>query len=59
MTKKDFIEAMKDLDDDAEISIYCKSDELGIAGYANDGIYFEDKVTGNDLLNELTVVACF
>ena len=59
MTKKDFIEAMEGLDDDAEISIFCTSEDFGIEGYANDGIYFKDKVTGNDVMNELTIVAEF
>lgn len=59
MTKKDFMEAMKDLDDDAEISILCTSDDFGVEEYANKGIYFENKVTGSDVMNELTIVAVF
>lgn len=58
MTKKDFMEAMKDLDDDAEISILCTSEDFGIEGYAM-SICFEDKVVGNDVMNELTIVAEF
>ena len=58
MTKKDLLDAMKDLDDDAEISIFCTSDDFGIEGYATN-IYFEDKVIGNDVMNELTIVAEF
>lgn len=58
MTKKDFIDAMKDLDDDAEISIFCESDDMGVGGYASN-IYFEDKITGDDVINEITIVACF
>ena len=59
MTKKELIDAMKDLDDDAEISIFCTSEDFGVEGYANDGIYFKDKVTGSDVMNELTIVAEF
>ena len=58
MTKKDLLDAMKDLDDDAEISIFCTSDDFGIEGYATN-ICFEDKVIGNDVMNELTIVAEF
>ena len=59
MTKKELLDVMKDLDDDAEISIFCTSEDFGIEGYANNGIYFEDKVTGDDVMNELTIVADF
>ena len=59
MTKKELVDAMKDLDDDAEISIFCTSEDFGVEGYANNGIYFENKVTGNDVMNELTIVAEF
>lgn len=58
MTKKEFIEAMKDLDDEAEISIFCSCSVTGIEGYSTD-ICFEDKVTGDDVMNELTIVAYF
>lgn len=58
MTKKELIDEMRDLDDDAEIYIFCGSPDMGVEGYA-DSIYFEDKVTGDDVMNELTIVACF
>jgi len=58
ISKKDLIDAMRDLDDDAEIYIFCGSPDMGVEGYA-DSICFEDKVTGDDVMNELTIVACF
>ena len=58
MTKKDLIDAMRDLNDDAEIHILCSLFDTGSDGYA-DYICFEDKVTGDDVMNELTIVACF
>ncbi|WP_444818472.1 hypothetical protein E4N82_09070 [Treponema denticola] len=58
MTKKELIDAMKGLDDDAEISIYCESLDFDIGGYAVN-ICFENKVDGNDVMNELTIVAEF
>ncbi|WP_149554569.1 hypothetical protein [Treponema pectinovorum] len=59
MTKKQLIDEMKELDDDAEIHILCTSDELCGDGRYADEIYFDDKVTGNDVMNELTLVAVF
>lgn len=58
MTKKELIDEMRDLDDNAEIYIFCGSPDMGIGGYA-DSIYFEDKVTGDNVMNELTIVAYF
>lgn len=58
MTKKDIIEAMKDLDDDAEVSVYCTSMDSDGGQYA-DNIYFDDIVKGKDLQNEITIVANF
>ena len=58
ITKKELIDAMRDLDDDAEIYIFCGSPDMGVEGYA-DSIYFEDKVTGDNVINELTIVAYF
>ena len=58
MTKKELHDAMKDLDDDAEISIFCTSDDFGIEGYAT-SICFEDKAVGSDVTKELTIVAEF
>ena len=58
MTKKDIIEAMKDLDDDAEVRVMCVSVDLIVGQYADD-IYFDDIVKGKDLQNEITIVANF
>ena len=58
MTKKQVIEAMKDLDDDAQVHIYCTSSEMGGGEYTHD-VYFDDKVTGDELENEITLVAHF
>lgn len=58
ITKKELIDAMRDLDDDAEIYIFCGSPDMGVEGYA-DSICFKDKVTGDDVMNELTIAACF
>lgn len=56
MTKKQLIEALEGLSDDAEIHVYCKSDECGIYAY---DVYSDDKVTGDNIKNEITLVAHF
>ena len=57
MTKGELFEELKDLDDDAEIHVFCTSMETcGV--YAHD-IYIDDKVTGKDVQNEATIVAHF
>ena len=58
MTKKDIIEAMRDLEDDAEVRVYCTSMDSASGQYAHD-IYFDDIVKGADLQNEITIVAHF
>lgn len=58
ITKRDIIEAMKDLDDDAEVRVMCVSVDLFVGQYA-DNIYFDDIVKGKDLQNEITIVANF
>lgn len=59
MTKKQLLEGLKDLDDDAEIHVYCKSlDYMSEGQYAYD-IYLDDKVTGSDVENEITIIAHF
>ena len=58
ISKKALIDAMRDLNDDAEIHILCTLFDTGTDGYADD-ICFKDKVTGDDVVNELTIVACF
>lgn len=59
MKKKQLLEGLKDLDDDAEIHIYCTSlDDSSGGQYAYD-IYLDDKVTGADRENEITIVAHF
>ena len=55
MTKKDIIKAMKDLDDDAEVHVYCTSLDSDGGQYAND-IYFDDIGRGMDVQNEITIV---
>lgn len=54
ITKKELIDAMRDLNDDARIHILCTLFDTG-----TDDICFKDKVTGDDVMNELTIVACF
>ena len=56
MTKKQLIKALAGLDDDAEIHVYCKSEETGVYAY---DIYLDDKVTGKNVQNEITLVAHF
>lgn len=56
MTKSELIEGLKDLDDDAEVHVYCTSFAGG--NYAYD-IYLDDKVTDPDVVNEITIVAHF
>ena len=56
MTKKDIIEAMRCLDDDAEVRVYCTSMDSDGGQYAHD-IYFDDIVKGADVQNEITIVA--
>ncbi|MBQ7166823.1 MAG: hypothetical protein IJR93_07775 [Treponema sp.] len=58
MTKKELIDAMDGLDDDAQIQIYCTSAEMSGGQYAYD-VYTDDKVTGSDRQNEITIVAHF
>ena len=59
MTKSELIEGLKDLDDDAEVHVYCTSFDMPSGGqYASD-IYFDDKVTDPDVENEITIVAYF
>lgn len=59
MKKKELIEALKDLDDEAEILVYCTSTDVEWGGrYATD-IYTDDKITGKNVENEITIVAYF
>ena len=58
MTKSELIEGLKDLGDDAEVHVYCTSFDMSGGQYAYD-IYFDDKVTGPDVENEITIVAHF
>lgn len=58
MTKKQLIEALDGLDDNAQIQIYCTSAEMSGGQYAYD-VYTDDKVTGKDIENEITIVAHF
>lgn len=56
MTKGQLIEAMRDLDDDAEVRVYCTSLDSDGGQYAHD-IYSDDIVSGADARNEITIVA--
>lgn len=59
MKKKELIEALKDLDDEAEIHVYCTSADMEYGGlYATD-IYTDDKITGKNVENEITIVPHF
>ena len=58
MTKKDIIDAMKDLSDDAQVHVLCTSLDSDGGHYAED-IYFDDVVKGDSVQNEITLVAHF
>lgn len=59
MTKKDLINALEGLDDDAQVLFYGVANDYGLLGeYAVD-VYFDDKVTGDDVQNEISIVAHF
>lgn len=58
MTKKQLIDAMADLDDDAEVHVYCTSADIDGGMYAYD-VYTDDKVSGCGVQNEITIVAHF
>ena len=58
MTKKELIEAMVGLNDDSEVYIYCTSLDMDGGKYAVD-VYTDDKVTGENVQNEITLVAHF
>lgn len=56
MTKKDIIEAMRDLSDDAQVYVFCTDLDSDGGHYAED-LYFDDIVKGDNLENEITLVA--
>lgn len=56
MRKKELMEAMRDLDDDAEIHVFCTSLDWDGGEYAQD-VYIDDVVKGDDVVNEMTLVA--
>ena len=58
MTKKELVHALEGLEDSAEVHVYCTSANLDIAVYAYD-VYTDDKVTGKEIENEITIVAHF
>lgn len=58
ITKKQLLEALEGLDDDTQIFVLCTSLDLPGGEYAHD-MYFDDKVTGNNLQNEITLIAHF
>ena len=53
MTKGELIKALEGLDDDARIFIDCTDIDTGCL---IDILYYEDKVTGDKLQNEITLV---
>ena len=53
MTKGELIKALEGLDDDARILIDCNDIDTGCL---LDILYYEDKVTGDKLQNEITLV---
>ncbi len=53
MTKGQLIRAMKDLDDDAQIRVFCTAMDRDGGAYAHD-IYLEDEAA-----KEITIVAHF
>ena len=57
MKKKELLEALDGLDDNAEIHVYGISDNMD-GEYAYD-IYTDDKVTGEEVQNEISLVAYF
>lgn len=59
MTKSELIEGLKELDDDAEVHVYCTPLDMPDGGHYAYDIYFDDKVTGPDVKNEITIVAHF
>lgn len=56
MTKKDIIDAMKDLSDDAQVYVYCTSLDSDGGHYAED-LYFDDIIKGDNVQNEITLIA--
>ena len=53
MTKGQLVRAMKDLDDDAQIRVFCTSSEMDVGAFAYD-VYLDDVST-----NEMTIIAHF
>lgn len=58
MTKKGLIEALAGLTDDAEVHIYCTSLDMDGGEYAHD-VYIDDRVDGDKVQNEITILAHF
>ena len=58
MTKKQLIEALEGLADDAEIHVFCISLDMPGGEYAHD-LYFDDRVDVDTIQNEITLVAHF
>ena len=54
MTKKEILESMADLDDDAIIYVHIPEESADGVLYTPQ--YYEDKVTGNKLQNEITFI---
>ena len=55
MTKAELIKALSDLDDDATIYVAMNSIDSNGMRYATH-VWFDDKVTGAKLQNEITIV---
>lgn len=56
LRKSDLMEAMRDLDDDAEIHVFCTSLDWNGGEYAQ-CVYIDDVIKGSDVVNEITLVA--
>lgn len=55
MTKRDLMEALNQLDDDAEIHVMCWFDDESSNEYLHD-IDYDDVVSGDELQNEITII---
>ena len=58
MTKAELIKALEPLDDDAIIHVAANSIESNGIEYA-ESVYFDDIVTGDNVMNEITIIGEF
>lgn len=60
MTKKELIDKLSTVDDDATIYVRAEVDDIGdLESLISAEIYIEELVTGNDVQNEATIVGVF